>query len=181
MKKLSYLLIPILLLVGCSREEFNFNSIEVNSTIVLSHNLVDDITTFNEGLSLFIFSENFEEDKEYLVSVTSPSSEFNWEYTTKFTLVASLKALVKTDLLYPPSLEAEEGVYTIELLLPDGRKLENSFNYTKANNYNNLILELTKFEQEKEKWLVEEDQSSLVAKRVDQSSNTLMVVRTLFK
>jgi hypothetical protein len=181
MKKLPFLLIPIILLVGCTRGEFNFNSIEANSTIVLSTDLTNNITTFNEGISLFIFSENFEEDKEYLVSITSPSNDFNWEYTTKITLVASLKALVKTDLLYPPSLEAEEGSYSVELLLPDGRKLESSFNYTKANNYNNLILQLTKFEQEKEKWLIEEDQNSLIAKRVDQSSNTLMVIRTIFK
>lgn len=125
MKKLFVLFLSTLfLLISCSRTPFTISKIELYPTVVASHNKSSGISTLSEALSLLLFDGSFEDDKEYEITLISPSKEFSWSTKATPITIKEAPSLLINSFLMPEYLSLESGNYLLQLYLDDGRLFE---------------------------------------------------------
>ncbi|MFA5467583.1 MAG: hypothetical protein WC224_00830 [Sphaerochaetaceae bacterium] len=121
MRRPIYALLLLLLLIGCTRGSFALEKVSLYPTVVVTHQ-TSGTSYINEGVALVILGAPFQEDKQYQISLTSPSGDFVWEKMVKPFKAGDLLYVGASDLLLPPAVSLEKGRWHVELFLPDGKK-----------------------------------------------------------
>ncbi len=187
MKKVtSVVLLVLLLFISCSRKEVHLDNIITYPVVIASYWDEKEVAYLNEALALMIFSNQFELDETYEVSLTSPSKQFSWHFKSKAVEVADLKALVKNDLLIPTEFSLESGLYKIEILFLDGQLIEETFSFKRTSVVDKLLTEVAMYERpsQAEKqigWSLTKSEDEIIATYFDIASQALMVIRDKIK
>lgn len=189
MKKVGLVVLLVLLLfISCSRKEVYLDNVVTYPVVIASYWDEKELAYLNEALALMIFSNQFELDEVYEVTLTSPSKQFSWHFKSKAVEVADLKALVKNDLLIPTEFSLESGLYKIEILFLDGQLIEETFTFNRPSIVDKLLFEVAIHErpslaEPQIGWTITkiEEENTLIATYFDTDSQALMIIRDKIK
>jgi hypothetical protein len=121
LKRYLPILLFLLLLMGCDRESFDLEKASLYPMVVATHSQKGD-SFLTEGVALTLLGSSFDSEKEYQFSLKSPQENYVWERMVYPFEASGLLYLGSNDLLLPPEETLEEGIWSVELFLPDGRQ-----------------------------------------------------------
>ncbi len=129
MKRAIILIISILLLLTSCGEKDDVNIDAINYTHIKVLTSFDDIALPQQGMRLSISSLDFDLNKSYGITITSPLETYSWRLHQLPIMKDKIPTIVTHELLMPNYTQFLSGIYSLEILQDDVSFLASSFEY----------------------------------------------------
>ena len=115
--KFLIVLVLLLALVSCSKEDFTVSSVQTQSYVCHDGRM---------GLSVYIIaSQNDEGSVQF--SITDPSGTLSWSLTASKTVIDGMTYLGSSDVCMPLGSPLPEGTWSLDVMYKDGTTVSRTF------------------------------------------------------
>lgn len=124
------IIVLLALLGGCERSNFNLIGLEFYPIVSQSYTYWGELQ-MQEGVALAVEMRADLDVPELLLSLRSPDEQLLWERETTVLEHDQRLYVGSASFLLPPEFEVPTGNWKVEVIHPDGRALQHTFNLTK--------------------------------------------------
>lgn len=124
------LFLLVFFMVACSRDAATIVSLDVKPLVAATYGAQIG-PTLSEGVAVVVQSESLEQDSIHQIAVSSPDAAFRWEQSVQPFTVGEVLYVGVNDLLLPPDLKVESGLWSVELYTPEGLRISDTFDFTR--------------------------------------------------
>lgn len=120
--------IVLFLITSCSaKKEVRVDAITSHDTHILTS--FDGIHLYQQGMRLTIASLDFDLNKSYSVSISSPEGAYSWNMNQHPITKDNVSSIILHDIMMPSHTHFPSGIYSIEILQDDVSFVTSTFEY----------------------------------------------------